>query len=151
MTDHTVTEQTVTEQTVTELTRAIEAMVEDHNAAWRDGTIAEGSALRLVEGDLTAVQYAPHYEGGEWRCDSGTAWVESTAQAVAAVAGQGCTWSLHDVHVLPRGDREAIASYRIVHTWGASSRRPAQAFFLETWRRGEDGRWRLARHTAEKV
>jgi ketosteroid isomerase-like protein len=126
-------------------------MVEDQNVAWRDGAIAEDSALRLVEDDLTAVQYAPHYDGGVWRCDSGSSWVEGTAQAAAALKGQGCTWSLHDVHVLPRGEHEAVATYRIVHTWGDAERRPAQAFFLETWRRGEDGRWRLARHTAEKV
>jgi hypothetical protein len=136
---------------VKEVTRAVESAVEGHNRAWAEGVIAENSALHLVEEALFAVQYAPHYENGVWQVTSGAAWVEGTAEAAAALRGQGCTWTLHDLHLLPRGEDECIASYRIVHTWGDPGRRPAQAFFLETWHRDGEGRWRLARHTAEKV
>jgi hypothetical protein len=102
-----------------------------------------------VAADVTAVQYAPHYPDGVWRADSGAELLAATAQAAAAVAGQGCHWILEDLQVLARSADEAMAMYRIVHRWG-DGRPPAQAFFLETWRR-EGGRWVLARHTAEKV
>lgn len=137
--------------TVSEVTRVIETLFDDTNRMWADGAIAEDSAVRHVEDGLTAVQYAPHYDGGKWGCTSGHDWVEGTAAAAASGRGQGWAWTLHDLNVLPRSEDEAIASYRVVHTWGASERPPAQAFFLETWRRGSDGRWRLARHTAEKL
>lgn len=134
-----------------ELARVIEDTVRDTNRMWAEGRIAPGSSLRQVEEGLRAVQYAPHYEDGEWRASSGEEWLEGTSQAAAASRGQGWSWTVHDLHVLPRSDEEAVASYRVVHTWGQSERRPAEAFFLETWRRGADGCWRLARHTAEKV
>lgn len=133
------------------LVEVIERLVRDTNRAWAEGSIAQDSSVRLVADDLTAVQYAPHYGDGVWTAGSGREWVESTGEAAAALRGQGCTWSMHDLHVLVRSDEEAIASYRIVHHWGDGERPPAQAFFLETWRRGGDGGWRLARHTAEKV
>lgn len=136
---------------VHEVTTAIEAVVRDHNRMWADGVISDDSALRHVEEGLTAVQYAPHYENGVWRASSGSEWLDGSGQAAGASRGQGWSWTLHDLSVLPRGEHEAIASYRIVHTWGETDRPPAQAIFLETWRRGSDGRWRLARHTAEKV
>jgi hypothetical protein len=137
--------------TTREVRAAVENLVADTNKMWTTGEIAEGSSVRHVVEDLVAVQYAPHYDGGVWRAGSGREWVDGTAEAAAALHGQGCTWTVHDVHVLPRSEDECIASYRIVHAWGDAERRPAQAFFLETWRRGDDGTWRLARHTAEKV
>lgn len=118
---------------------------------WAEGDIAEDSAVRLVTPDLVATQYAPHYDDGIWTARSGAEWIEGTAEAARALKGQGCTWSAHDLQVLARGGDEAVATYRIVHRWGAAERQPAQAFFLETWKRGGDGQWRLARHTAEKV
>lgn len=118
---------------------------------WAEGSIPQDSSVRLVADDLNAVQYAPHYENGVWTACSGAEWVQSSAEAATALRGKGCTWSVHDLNVLTRKDDEAIASYRIVHSWGVADRAPAQAFFLETWRRGDDGAWRLARHTAEKV
>lgn len=133
------------------LVDVIERLVRDTNRMWDEGALAPDSSVRDVTDDLTAVQYAPHYDDGVWTAGSGAEWVEGTAQAAAAVQGQGCTWSLHDLRVLARAEDEAIASYRVVHRWGDAARPPAQAFFLETWRRGDDGRWRLARHTAEKV
>ena len=133
------------------LVDVIARLVLDTNRMWAEGDIAEGSTVRLVIPDLVATQYAPHYANGVWTARSGTEWLESTAEAARALKGRGCTWSAHDLHVLPRGDDEAIASYRIVHHWGEADREPAQAFFLETWRRGADGQWRLARHTAEKT
>lgn len=137
--------------TVSEVTRVIGTLVEDTNRMWAEGAISPDSTVRDVEVGLTAVQYAPHYDDGVWRATSGLEWVEGTSQAAAASLGRGWAWSLHDLSVLPRGVDEAVASYRIVHHWGESDLPPAQAFFLETWRRGDDGRWRLARHTAEKV
>jgi hypothetical protein len=139
------------ESVVSALTRVIEDVVRDHNRMWSEGVISEDSRLRHVEEALSAVQYAPHYEDGVWRARSGSEWLEGTSQAAAASRGQGWAWSVHDLNVLPRSEQEAVAAYRIVHTWGQADRRPAQAFFLETWRRGADGRWRLARHTAEKI
>lgn len=103
--------------------------VADTNRRWDAGLIAEGSAVQDVEPDLEAMQHAPYHGDGEWRADPGAAWLEGTAQATAALHGQGCSWSRH-LFVLPRGEDEAR--------------------FLETRRRGADGTWRLARHTAEK-
>jgi hypothetical protein len=140
-----------TTATAREVRAAIEGLVEDTNAMWASGEVAERSSVRHVVDDLVAVQYAPHYEGGVWQAGSGREWVAGTAEAAASLRGQGCTWTVHDVNVLPRSEDECIASYRVVHAWGDAERRPAQAFFLETWRRGVDGTWRLARHTAEKV
>ena len=137
--------------TVRAVRAAIENLVEDTNTMWATGEIAEDSSVRHVVEDLVAVQYAPHYEGGTWRAGSGGAWVEGTAEAAAALRGQGCTWTVHDLQVLARNAHEAIASYRVVHHWGEADRRPAEAFFLETWRRDDGGTWRLARHTAEKT
>jgi hypothetical protein len=133
------------------LVDVIERLLQDTNRMWATGTIAEDSSVRLVADDLAAVQYAPHYENGVWSAGSGSEWVDSTAEAAAALRGQGCTWSVEDLHVLARTDDEAVACYRVVHEWGDADRAPAQAFFLETWRRGDDGRWQLARHTAEKT
>jgi hypothetical protein len=134
-----------------ELTAALHRLVEDTNAMWRDGTIAADSSVRDVCDDLDAVQHAPHRDPAPWRATSGAAWVEGTEQAAKALHGQGCRWSLRDLVVLPRHEAECVASYRVVHEWGDERRPPAQALFLETWRRSPDGRWRLARHTAEKV
>jgi hypothetical protein len=134
-----------------ELSRVVEDLVGATNRMWHDGVISEDSTIRDVEDGFTGVQYAPHYENGEWRASSGSEWLEGNSQAAAASQGQGWSWTLHDLRVLPRSGQEAVASYRIVHSWGDDDRRPAEAFFLETWRRGSDGRWRLARHTAEKV
>lgn len=122
-------------RTVEELTTALHRLVEDTNIMWRDGVIAEASAVR---------------DGEVWRAGSGDEWLDGTADAAEALQGQGCRWSLHDLVVLARSDSEATASYRIVHEWG-DGRPAAQALFLETWRRGADARWRLARHAAEKV
>jgi hypothetical protein len=133
------------------LAAVIERMVADHNRGWASGVLAEDSVVRDVAEGLEAVQFAPHYDDGRWTASSGREWVEGTAEAFAALAGQGVTWELHGLEVLPRGGDEAIAAYRIVHRWGTAERAPAQAFFLETWRRGADDRWRLVRHTAEKV
>ena len=135
---------------VRELTDAIHRLVEATNDMWRTGRIDERSPVRDVEPDLRAVQFSPRFEGGDWHAESGQDWLDGTAQAAAALAGQGCHWSVHDLVVLPRSETESVAGYRIVHTW-ADGRAPAQALFLETWRRGDDGTWRLARHTAEKV
>lgn len=137
--------------TVRAVRAAIHNLVEDTNTMWATGEIAEDSSVRHVVEDLVAVQYAPHYEGGAWRAGSGRAWVEGTAEAAAALRGQGCTWTVHDLQVLARNAHEAIASYRVVHHWGEADRRPAEAFFLETWRRDDGGTWRLARHTVEKT
>jgi hypothetical protein len=136
---------------VQEVTRVIAGVVRDHNRMWADGFISEDSALLYVEEGLTAVQYAPHFENGVWRAGSADDWLHGTTQAAEASRGQGWAWSMHDLQVLPRSDQEAVASYRIVHIWGDTDRPPAQAMFLETWRRGGDGCWRLARHTAEKL
>lgn len=133
------------------LVDVIKGVVRDHNRMWSEGALAPDSSIRHVTDDLTAVQYAPHYDDGVWTARSGAEWVDGSAQAAAAMRGQGCTWSLHDLGVLARGEDEAIASYRVVHHWGAPDRPPAQAFFLETWRRDAAGCWRLARHTAEKT
>jgi hypothetical protein len=133
------------------LVDVIERLVRDTNRMWSEGLIAQDSSVRLVEDELTAVQYAPHYDDGVWTAGSGEEWIESTAEAADALRGQGCTWSVHDLTVLSRSSDEAIASYRVVHHWGESDRTPAQALFLETWKRGDDGTWRLARHTAEKT
>ena len=133
------------------LVEVIGNVVRDHNRMWASGTIAEDSVLRDVEEDLVASQYAPHFEGGVWRATSGEEWLAGTAEAGAFGCGQGWSWSHQDLTVLPRSDDECVATYRIVHSWGDADRKPAQAIFLETWRRGDDGCWRLARHTAEKL
>jgi hypothetical protein len=133
-----------------ELTDVIHRLVEATNEMWRDGRIDDLSPVRDVEPDLRAVQFSPRFEGQVWRADSGQDWLEGTAEAAAALEGLGCQWALHDLVVLARSEAECVAGYRIVHTW-ADGRSPAQALFLETWRRGDDGTWRLARHTAEKV
>lgn len=133
------------------LVAVIEQLVADTNVMWSTGTVAADSTIADVEPDLVAVQYAPHYDGGVWRASSAADWVDGTAAAGAALAGEGCRWEMTGLQVLERTGDEALASYRITHHWGSPDRRPAEAFFLETWRRGEDGRWRLARHTAEKV
>lgn len=135
---------------VAEVTATLDRLVEATNAMWRDGVLDDASIVHDVEPDLQAVQFSPRFEDQVWRATSGQEWVEGTKQAAEALHGQGCRWSLHDVRVLARGEDECAATYRIVHTW-ADGRTPAQALFLETWRRGPDGRWRLARHTAEKV
>lgn len=138
------------EATVADCSAAIRQLIEATNQMWREGRIGEQSAVRDVEEDLEAVQYSPRFEDGVWRASSGAQWLEGTAQAAEVLQGQGCCWSLHDLRVLARSEDECIAAYRIVHTWAAE--RPAtQALFLETWRRDRDGRWRLARHAAEKV
>jgi hypothetical protein len=136
--------------TIADCSAAIRDVVEATNRMWRDGRIDEQSRVCDVEDDLTAVQYSPRFEDGVWRASSGAEWLEGTAQAAEALRGQGCRWALHDLRVLARSAHECIAAYRIVHTW-ADDRPPAQALFLETWRRGADSRWRLARHAAEKV
>lgn len=133
------------------LTAVLFRLVEDTNEMWRDGEIAEDSTVRAVCEDLQAVQHAPHRDPEPWQARSRTEWLEDTEQAARALHGRGCTWSLHDLVVLPRHGSECVASYRIVHEWGDSATPAAQALFLETWRQGEDGQWRLARHTAEKV
>jgi hypothetical protein len=135
---------------VAEMTATIHSLVEATNTMWREGLIDHRSAVRDVEPDLQAVQFSPRFDGQVWRATSGDEWLAGTAQAAEALRGQGCRWSLHDLRVLARDDDECVAAYRIVHTW-ADGRTPAQALFLETWRRGRDGRWRLVRHTAEKV
>ena len=132
---------------VAEVTAAIERLVEATNVAWQTGSIDATSAIRDVANDLLAVQHSPRF--GTWRAGSGAEWVESTAEAAVALRGQNCCWTLHDAVVLARTADEAIASYRIVHHW-ADARQPAQALFLETWRR-VGGRWLLVRHAAEKV
>jgi len=137
------------EAAVEEMTATIHRLVESTNTMWRDGVIDDASAVRDVEPDLRAVQFSPRFEGEVWRASSGKEWIEGTAQAAEALRGQGCRWSLHDLRVVARSELECVAWYRIVHTW-ADGRRPAQALFLETWRRGDDHRWRLARHSAEK-
>lgn len=136
---------------VAELTTVLRRLIVDTNVMWRDGEIAEDSTVRDVCEDLQAIQHAPHRDPEPWRASSGTEWLEGTAEAARAMHGRGCRWSLHDLVVLPREDGECVTSYRIMHEWGDEERPPAQALFLETWRRGEDGRWRLARHAAEKV
>jgi ketosteroid isomerase-like protein len=129
----------------------ISRLVRDTNQMWAEGVVDQRSAVRLVEPDLVATQYATHFTDGVWTAGSGAEWLDGTEEAARALKGRGCVWSAQDLHVLPRGDDEAIASYRIVHHWGDGDREPSQAFFLETWRRGDDGQWRLSRHTAEKV
>lgn len=129
----------------------LEKLLSDTNTMWRTGVIAEDSVVRDVEKDLVARQYSPRFNDGVWQAGSGEAWLAGTAEAAAALVGRGCAWSMHDLRLLPRGEDECVASYRIVHAWGDYSAPPAQAVFLETWRLGGDGRWRLARHTAEKV
>ena len=136
---------------VEDLKAVLLRLVEDTNRMWRDGGIAEDSVVRAVCPDLQAIQYLPHRDPEPWRATSGAEWLADTEEAARALRGRGCRWSLHDLVVLPRHDSECVTSYRIVHEWGDSERPPAQALFLETWRRGEDGQWRLARHAAEKV
>ena len=136
---------------IAEVSAVLRRHVEDTNRMWATGEIASDSAIRDVEPGLSAVQWSPKYETGVWRVESGSEWIDDTADAGRQLAGQGCRWELTDLVVLPRGDHEAAASYRVVHHWGDPARPPAQALFLETWRRGEDGRWRLARHAAEKA
>ena len=136
---------------IDELTAVLRRHVQDTNQMWATGEIAPDSAIRDVEPALAAVQWSPKFDAGVWRAESGAEWVEGTAEAGRQLAGQGCRWEMADLVVLPRGEGEAAASYRIVHHWGDPTRPPAQALFLETWRRGDDSRWRLARHAAEKV
>jgi ketosteroid isomerase-like protein len=138
------------EAAVAEVTATIHGLVEATNTMWSEGVIDGVSRVLDVEPELKAVQFSPRFESQVWRANSGKEWIQGTAQAADALRGQGCRWSLHDLQVRARSDIECVAAYRIVHTW-ADGRRPAQAIFLETWRRGDDGRWRLARHTAEKI
>ncbi len=134
-----------------EISDLLDRLVEDTNTMWATGEIGTGSTIRDVDPALQATQWSPRFEGGVWRARSGAEWVEGTAEAGRQLAGQGCRWEIADLVVLPREAREAVASFRVVHHWGESGRPPAQALFLETWRRDEDGRWLLLRHTAEKV
>ena len=108
---------------VHDLAATIKALVRDTNRMWTEGDISADSTIRQVDLRL---------------------------EAARALAGQGCSWSLHDLVVLPRSEREAVASYRIVHDW-SDGRKPASALLLETWRRSTQGRWNLVRHTAEKI
>ena len=136
---------------VERLTTVLLRLIEDTNKMWRDGELAEDSMVRAVCQDLQAVQYAPHRDPEPWQAKSGMEWLAGTEQAARALRGRGCRWSLHDLVVLPRNGSECVASYRIVHEWGDNETPSAQALFLETWHEDQDGQWRLARHTAEKV
>lgn len=140
--------------TVPELTAEVVATIEAHvratNEAWESGRLPEDSVLRDVADDLVAVQHSPRFDGGVWRAGSGADWLTGTAEAAEALAGQGCRWALHDLVVRVRNRDEALAAYRIVHSWG-DGRPSAEALFLEAWARGPHGRWTLVRHTAEKL
>lgn len=132
------------------LASTIRRLVDDTNLMWQQGRLPRSSVIHQVHPELTAVQYSPRFEDGPWRAESALEWLDGTAQAAEALADKGCRWSLHDLVVLPRDTNEAVASYRIVHE-RSDEREPAQALFLETWRRSERGDWELLRHTAEKV
>jgi hypothetical protein len=140
----------VTTDLVADLTLTLHRLVEATNRMWALGRIPDDSPILDVDPALQARQHSPRFEGGLWTADSGEEWLEGTREAAAALAGQGCRWSLHDLHLLARSHDEVVAAYRIVHEWG-DTRPSAQAFFLETWRREDSGRWLLVRHTAEKV
>jgi hypothetical protein len=135
---------------VQDLAATIKALVRDTNRMWAEGDIAADSTIRQVDPGLEAVQYSPRFADGPWRARSAQEWLDGTLEAARALAGQSCSWSLHDLVILPRSEREAVASYRIVHEW-SDGRKPASALFLETWSRSAQGRWNLLRHTAEKV
>ena len=133
-----------------EVVATIEAHVRATNELWASGRLAGDSVLRDVAEDLVAVQYSPRFEGGAWRATSGADWLAGTTEAAEALAGQGCRWAVHDLVVRVRNRDEALAAYRIVHSWG-DGRPSAEALFLEAWARGPHGRWTLVRHTAEKL
>jgi hypothetical protein len=135
----------------TELTAVLTTLVDEHNTMWDLGEIPVDSRIRDVDPGLVAAQYSPKFDGGVWRAGSGEEWLDGTGEAAAFLGGQGVRWELADLTILERSADEAVASYRVVHHWGDPGRPPAQAMFLETWRRSEDGRWLLVRHHAEKV
>ena len=134
-----------------ELTAVLTALMDSHNVMWDLGEIPANSRIRDIHPDLAAAQYSPKFDGGVWRADSGNEWLESTQEAATLLGKQGCRWELADLTIIERSTDEAVASYRIIHHWGDADSPPAQAMFLETWRRSEDGRWLLVRHHAEKV
>lgn len=135
----------------TELTTVLETLIDEHNVMWGLGEIPPDSRIRDVHPELVAAQYSPKFDGGVWRADSGAEWLAGTQEAAALLGKQGCRWELADLTIIQRTPDEAVASYRVLHHWGDSNRLPAQAMFLETWGRAEDGRWLLVRHYAEKV
>ena len=135
----------------TELTTVLMGLMDEHNVMWDLRDIPTDSRIRDIHPDLKAAQYSPKFDGGVWRADSAKDWLEGTREAAGFLAKQGCRWELADLTILVRTADEAVASYRIIRHWGEADRPPAQAMFLDTWRRSEDGRWLLVRHTAEMV
>ena len=135
----------------TELTAVLTTLMDEHNVMWDLGDIPADSRIRDIHPDLRAAQYSPKFDGGVWRADSAVEWLEGTCEAAGFLGKLGCRWEMADLTILVRSADEAVASYRIIHYWGEADRPPARAMFLETWRRSEDGRWLLVRHTAEMV
>ena len=133
----------------TELTAVLSRLMDEHNVMWDLGDIPAGSRIRDIHPDLVAVQYSPKFDGGVSRADSGEESLTGIHEAAGILGKQGCRWELADPTIIERSADEAVASYRIIHHWGDADRPPAQAMFLETWRRSEDGRRLLVRHHEE--
>jgi hypothetical protein len=126
----------------------LDEVIRESNRALQQGCLPADSPLRRVTNGFKAVQYAAYFEEGSWQADAAS-WIAGTEAAYGTLSPVASHWSISDVTVLVRDEREAVASYRITLHYRDEKKPERHALFLETYVRDEEG-WALKRHTAEK-
>ncbi|GMV88071.1 MAG: hypothetical protein AMXMBFR81_10020 [Chthonomonas sp.] len=131
------------------LRREIELRFEAQSAGLRAGSLPNDSPAFRIADDFEGAQFADHFPGGVFRGGKDQ-WIEGTRQAYRQMSPVFDRWAIHGLRVLPRSEREAVASYEVWIIPKDEAKPIPKALFLETYRLTRDG-WLLVRHHAEKV